>query len=92
MRVTVEYTAQLKRAAGKGREEVELDEPATVADALRQLADGHDEAFRRIVLTGESKPQAALLAFIDDDPIRLDSDRLLQEGQVLTLISPISGG
>lgn len=92
MIVTLEYTAQIKRAAGTARETIEVDDGATVADLLRTAADGHEDEFRRLVLTGDAAPQPTLLIFVSDEQVRVDSPEPLQDGATVTLLSPISGG
>ncbi len=92
MNITVEYTAQIKRAAGTARESVEVPDGATVADVLRQAADGRDDSFRRHVLTGDSTPQPTLLIFVADEQVRADSAEPLADGTTVTLLAPISGG
>ena len=92
MNVTVEYTAQIKRAAGTARESVDVADGATIADVLQAAAAQHDDAFRRLVLTADGTPQPTLLVFVADEQVRLDSAEPLTDGTTLTLLSPISGG
>lgn len=92
MKVTVEYTAQIKRAAGTARESLDVADGATVADVLRAAADGHDDSFRRLVLTSENSPQPTLLIFVADEQVRADSSDPLADGTTVTLLAPISGG
>ncbi len=92
MNVTVEYTAQIKRAAGTARETLDVADGATVSDVLRAAADRHDDSFQRLVLTADSAPQPTLLIFVADEQVRADSTEPLADGATVTLLSPISGG
>ncbi|MBI1311327.1 hypothetical protein GC176_08470 [bacterium] len=92
MNVTVEYTAQIKRAAGTAREALNVADGATIVDVLRAAAANHDDAFRRLVLTTGDAPQPTLLIFVADEQVRVDSVEPLADGTTVTLLSPISGG
>ena len=92
MNITVEYSAQIKRAAGTARETVEVAEDATIRDVLIAVCEGREEAFRRLVLTAESDPQPTLLIFAGDEQVRGVAAQPLADGTIVTLLSPISGG
>lgn len=92
MRVTVQYMAQLKRAAGLGSELVEVDPGCTVAGLLLQLAQRKEEAFRAMVLDRNGGLQPSLLVFVGEEQRRSDSDEPLPEGACVTLLTPMAGG
>ncbi|QDU82856.1 ThiS family protein [Polystyrenella longa] len=92
MRVTVEYMAQIKRAAGHGREEIELPEESTLADALQLLAKSHGEPLSVMLLDATGQPINSLLLFLGQDQVRLEENPLLVDGSELTISTPISGG
>ena len=92
MVVTVEYTAQLKRAAGKAREDFELDDSGTLVDLVNAIADRHGDELARLVKTAEGAPQATVIPFVGDDQVRWDAADVLSNGVTVTLLSPISGG
>ncbi|MAT16894.1 MAG: hypothetical protein CMJ46_16665 [Planctomyces sp.] len=92
MRVTVEYMAQIKRAAGTGREEIELPDGTLLSDALTQLAESHGDPLAGMVLDGEGKPITSLLLFLGDEQVRLEANPTLTDGAQLTISTPISGG
>jgi molybdopterin converting factor small subunit len=81
MRVTVECHGASQRWCGAARLELELPAPATVEDALRQLASRHPELAAR---------RATLAVAIGADIV--DGARALQPGAELALIPPVSGG
>jgi molybdopterin converting factor small subunit len=92
MTIQLEYTAQVKRAAGTSRETISLDHSGTVLTALRDAAARHGEDFRRLVLTDAGAVQPALLLFHRDVPVQTGSDPPLCDGDTITILSPISGG
>jgi molybdopterin converting factor small subunit len=92
MQVTVEYTAQIKRAAGLARETLDISDGATLTQLITQIAADRSEALQRMLVTGEGVPQPTLLVFVRDEQMRLDDSTPLADGDVVTFLSPISGG
>lgn len=91
MQVTVEYAAQLKRAAGVAKENLELGEVCNVRELVLQLAERHGE-MRGLLVDAEGMPQRSLLVFVGDEQFASDSDRALSDREVVTILTPISGG
>lgn len=92
MVVTVEYTAQLKRAAGKAREDFELDDSDTLVNLVNVIADRHGDELSRLLKTADGNPQSTVIPFVGDDQVRWDAADILRDGVTVTLLSPISGG
>jgi molybdopterin converting factor small subunit len=90
MRITVSYMAQLKRAAGLGREVVEVDGACTMVELLLRLAQDRGDSFRGLVLTSQGQPQPSLLLFVGEEQVR--GDRPLRDGDEITVLTPMSGG
>lgn len=89
MRISVKYMAQLKQAAGIASEEVEIDS-CTVETVIRRLGDR--PAIRKLLLDADGRPQRALLVFIGDEQVASDSMRALEDGDQVTLLTPMAGG
>ena len=92
MQVTVEYTAQIRRAAGISSEEYSVQEGCTIDSLLLEIAARHGNDLGRLLIAEDGSPQATLLAFISNSQVRWGNDTPLQDGQTVTLLSPISGG
>jgi sulfur-carrier protein len=92
MRITVEYAAQIKRAAGRGTETFECDSPCTVQDLLCRVADQHGETLGNLLFDNDRRLHSSILLFVGDSQVRSDQPRELKDGDVLTILSPISGG
>lgn len=92
MKVTLEYTAQLRRAAGVRRQELEVPEASRISAVLRHAALLHGQEFERVVFTREGKLQSALLVFCGERQVHLADDPVLESGAAVTVMSPISGG
>lgn len=92
MQITIEYAAQIKRAAGQASETFECDEPCTVQEAVERVAKRHGEELESLLFDGHRQLHPSILLFTGDTQIRWDEPKELRDGDVLTILSPISGG
>ena len=90
MQVSVEYTAQIKRAAGRAKDSVQLSDGATVQTLIESLADSAEDALKRSLVTTDGRVQPTLLVFVRDEQVRAADT--LKDGDSITLLAPISGG
>lgn len=74
---------------GASEQVVALSDGATVKDAIKSLADEHAEHFSKFVFSGDQLLPSILLSLNDQ---QVDEQAELSDGDVLTLISAISGG
>ena len=91
MKVTVEYAAQVKKATGKGGEDVELPDGSSLQELVHTIATQYSDEVSRVLLNETGQLHPSILVFVDDEQLR-DSDALLADGQRVTFLSPISGG
>ena len=92
MRITVNLWGQLKQNVGAGEVELALqDDAATAAGALRELARSYEEALGKLLLTPQGDVRKSTLLFRGDEQI-VSLDTALRDGEVVTVMSPISGG
>lgn len=89
MNVTVNFTTQLKAAIGTAEQDITLNEGSTVGDAIKSLAEQHAEPFSRFVLSDGQLMPSIMLSLNDR---QVDQQAILSHGDVLTLLSAISGG
>lgn len=92
MRVTIEYGAQAKKAAGVASEEVELDGLRTVEEVIFHVAQTRGNDLRSLLFDGDGKLQRSILLFIGDHQVRGEAGVDLKDRDVITILSPISGG
>jgi MoaD family protein len=90
MYVTVHYFAQLRRAADRTEERVEIELGTTVAGLLNLLSDVHGDAVRSLLVGDAGAPRPSLLVFIDEQPA--DAARSLVDGDEVTILTPMAGG
>jgi molybdopterin converting factor small subunit len=92
MRITLQYATQVKRAAGVGADTLDAPADAKLPDLLRLAADNRGDALRSMLLDAAGEIQPSLLVFAGDRQIGRDEQITLRDGDVLTVMSPISGG
>jgi molybdopterin converting factor small subunit len=90
MRIAVRYMAQAKQATGVAVEDLELLGPCLPRDLLGWLAERHGEPLRRLLCAADGKP--AVLLFVGDEQVDPADPVLIEEGDVVTVLSPMSGG
>ncbi len=90
--LTIEYTAQLRRAAGLALETIELAPGSTLQDIAHQAADRHGDELRKLLLDRGGRLQRSVLVFVGDEQMPPDSPTPLRDGQTITFAAPISGG
>jgi hypothetical protein len=83
--------AQVKRAAGRASDEIELDTPCPAGDVLARLA-ASNGALRPLLLDTANGVQRALLLFLGDEQITSDQLVPRHDGDVLTILAPMAGG
>src|SRR5262249_28160960 len=91
IRITVQYAAQARAAAGVSSESVELDGPRPVGEVLSELARRRPE-LSRFLLAATGRPHLALLLFVGDEQVAPGAGRPLLDGETLCILPPIAGG
>ena len=92
MKIKVKYTAQLKRAVGRGDEVVDLKENSFIKDLLNLLFQKEKEAFEDMVFSAEGVFLESVLIILNGQQMAYDSSEMLKENDELVIMSPIAGG
>lgn len=92
MQIKVMLSGQVRTAAGFGSTLLEIPDGADIVAAVRSLAAAGPAALARILLTETDAVQPTLLRFLNDTMIPAGESRGLQDGDELTIMTPISGG
>ena len=91
MRVTVHYTTQLRSALNCNQEDVELPAGSTVGLLLEKLAVQHASPFAQYVVDGDRLMPNIIVTVGDQQVINMTQHKL-NPGDVVTILSAISGG
>ncbi|MFH0974813.1 MAG: MoaD/ThiS family protein [Spirochaetota bacterium] len=81
MKITVSAFSSVKTACGFTEEKFELNEKASVGDALKVLCGKYGNL---------SKMKGGLLFAVNDE--YCDESRILKDGDILAVFPPVSGG
>lgn len=94
MRLRVQYTAQLRSAAGRPGDEIKLPEGSNLAEVLVYVAAELPREAVGYVLTSSGDLQPSLLVAVNNQAISTrEADSLVvKPGDVVTLLTPIAGG
>lgn len=92
MKIAVQYWAQIKKAAGLDREEIELDGALTPRQLVQKVAGDHGDPLKSFLLEDDGEPRKHLLLIVGDRHVNWDDEQALSDGDELTIMPPISGG
>ena len=94
MKICVQWLAQLRDAAGKAEETVEVPDDLTLADLLDRLACDAEGALGELLDGGSAGAGRRFLLVVNDATVGpgAAATHILQEGDCVALLPPISGG
>ena len=92
MAITVHYETLLKRAAGTSSEVIDLDGSHDVRDVVRRIAEQRGDPLRSQLVDAAGELRSSVLIFIGDRQVSLREPNPVADGDMITLMSPISGG
>jgi molybdopterin converting factor small subunit len=90
VKISINYMAQVKRAAGVGAEQVELDRPCSASELVARLA-RERPALRALLLDADERLQPSVLLFVGDEQVGTDA-AALRDGDAVTVLAPMAGG
>ncbi len=92
MPITLQYETLLKRAAGVRSETVDVDGPQDVRDLIVQIAGRRGDPLQSLLVDAAGEVRSSVLIFVGDRQVAAGDSPPLRDGDVVTLMSPISGG
>jgi len=92
MKVTVKFWGQIKAATGHASETIEVEDNLTAQELVGRLAEERGDPLRKHLLDADGKPRSSLLLVVGDDQVSWETPRKLADGDMITLLPPISGG
>lgn len=91
-KIKLRFTAQLKDLAGVGIDEIELTDKEQIHLLLERLVERYDSKFGDILFDKNGDYRHSNLIVINQCQVNYDEDSVLNDGDQVTLMSPISGG
>lgn len=91
MKITIQFLGQARQLAASERLEMEVAEGSSVDDLVALLLEGADPRLGAI-LTDDGKLRRSVMAILMDETIDPSASNLLQDGDELSLLPPMSGG
>ena len=92
MKVTVEFLAQLREAAGTSRMILDCEPACTVQDLVLRLAAENDGALRQLLLDDEGRLAPTILLALNGRALRWEDTTVLGEASTVLLSTPVAGG
>lgn len=92
MKIVVEYTAQVKKAAGVSKEEFEVNEGTTLQELVKKVAEQHGASLQSLLFPDSVDLHPSILLFVSNEQVLWDEPLTLDAHHVVTILSPISGG
>lgn len=91
MRIKVEYTGPLRSAVGTGTEMLEVD-GSDLGTLMGAIIAQHGNAAASLLLDGEGSLRPELIIAVNDQQVRRSETPTLHDGDLVTILHPISGG
>ena len=92
MKVKVEYSAQLKETIGQASEDLDVADATTVQTLMGQIAQRAGDEISSFLFSEQGKLSGSILLFLNDEQVLWSQPAPLNDGDVLTIATPIAGG
>jgi molybdopterin converting factor small subunit len=90
LNIHVEYMTQLRTCTGCSDETFALEPGSDLETLLRAIAEHHNDTVRDLLFDDGDTPSPTVLVFVNSE--QASWEQILCDGDVVTLITPISGG
>lgn len=92
MKVSIDYSTQIKQKCSSPVSVMDLIEPATLRDLLRLLAQHNGESFHRFVFDQDNELKPIILLSVNGKQAHWRLEHRLQDGDRVSIVAPIAGG
>jgi molybdopterin converting factor small subunit len=92
MKITIMLNAQMKRAAGVDTLDIELDENARFNDLIEHIKSLSVKKLNDFMFNNQQLVRYLLFVLNLNKQIRAEENIILKDGDIISIISPISGG
>jgi MoaD family protein len=90
MNIAFRYYAQVRHAAGMETEHIDASCAMTVAAAIAHVASRHAKEFGDLVCDANGSVRPGIIVLVNGVPA--DPGHTLDDGDEITLLSPVAGG
>jgi len=92
MEIKIKFTAQLKDIVGQGVDKITLEENEKIQSVLLRLSDRYGEKFKSILFDASGLYRNSILLVLNQYQINYEDNVVLNDGDEIAIMSPISGG
>jgi len=92
MQITVKYKSQVKKETGIASETLDIAENNALQGVLSSLADKYGNNFRKLLFDDNGNFKNAILLAVNNMQVHYSENQLLNQNDILTIMSPIAGG
>ncbi len=92
MNIKLRFTAQLKDKAGLSTDQIELNPNEKLQSLLRRLVERYGNDFGEILFDEKGFYRNSNLIAINGYQVNYEENNELNEGDEITILSPVSGG
>ncbi|MGB3508317.1 MAG: MoaD/ThiS family protein [Microcoleaceae cyanobacterium] len=93
MAIKVNYLAQIKQiVGGVDSEIIQLETPCSVKQLVNKLVENHGDSLQNVLLDSSGNLRSTILLVIGDAQISWNSSVEIEEGDEISLLSPLAGG
>lgn len=92
MNIKLRFTAQLKDKAGLGTDQIVLNSNEKLQSLLRRLVDKYGHDFGQILFDEKGFYRNSNLIAVNGYQVNYTENSKLNEGDEITILSPVSGG
>ena len=92
MKVTVKYLSQIRKATNVPQEEVELNHAISVQELIKTVLCKKYEKLSQVILDQSGALRPIILVFHQQKPVKEGTPSLIENGDIITIMAPITGG
>lgn len=92
MKISVKYTAQLKKEAGVSLQEFLVEENDNLQKFIVRIARSHNDNFRDMLLDDSGEFRQSVMIVYNRSQVGINDHINFKEGDEIILMSPIAGG
>ncbi len=92
MEIKIRFTAQLKDVVGQGTDKITIEEKENLQSVLSRLTERYGDKFKNILFDESGTYRNSILLVLNQYQINYVDNVVLNDGDEIAIMSPISGG